>query len=183
MKKFTLTIAAALLAAPLAFADHCTPEHRQGKVDKAEATMTSASTKAEKSIVETAIGNEDFSTLVAAVKAADLVEALSGEGPFTVFAPTNEAFAAIPEDKLKALLADKETLTKILTYHVVSGNVMAADVVKLDKAQTLNGESVMVKTADGKVMIDGANVVATDIACSNGVIHVIDKVILPKNLK
>lgn len=183
MKKLTLTIAAALLAAPMAFAGTGCSSDSNAKVEKASAAMVAAQVKAEKSIVETAIGNEDFSTLVAAVKAADLVEALSGEGPFTVFAPTNEAFAAIPEAKLKALLADKQALTKILTYHVVSGNVMAADVVKLDKAQTLNGESVMVKTADGKVMIDGANVVATDIACSNGVIHVIDKVILPKNLK
>jgi uncharacterized surface protein with fasciclin (FAS1) repeats len=182
MKKFTLIIAAALLAAPLAYADHCTPEHREAKADKAEATMTSAKAKAEKSIVETASTTDGFSTLVTAVKAAGLVDALSGDGPFTVFAPTDEAFAAIPEAKLKALLADKEALTKVLTYHVVAGNVKAADVVKLDKAETLNGQSVTIKAADDKVMVDGANVVATDIACSNGTIHVIDKVILPENL-
>lgn len=182
MKKFTLTIAAALLAAPLAFADNCATSSSAGKAKKAEATMTSASTTSEKSIVETAITTEGFTTLVAAVKAAGLVDALSGEGPFTVFAPTDEAFAAIPEAKLKALLADTEALTKVLTYHVIAGNVKAADVVKLDKAETLNGASVTIKTADDKVMIDGAKVVAADIACSNGTIHVIDKVILPENL-
>jgi uncharacterized surface protein with fasciclin (FAS1) repeats len=130
-------------------------------------------------IVETAVNAGSFNTLVAAVKAAGLVETLSGEGPFTVFAPTDEAFAQIPEDRLSALLADKEALTAVLTYHVVSGKVMAEDVVKLGSAETVNGQSVDIKVWNGKVMIDDAQVTAADVSASNGVIHVIDKVILP----
>jgi uncharacterized surface protein with fasciclin (FAS1) repeats len=131
-------------------------------------------------IVETAVSAGSFNTLVAAVKAAGLVETLSGDGPFTVFAPTDEAFAQIPEDQLNALLADKEALTAVLTYHVVAGKVMAEDVMKLDSAETVNGQSVSVMLQDGKVMIDGAQVITADISTSNGVIHVIDKVILPE---
>jgi uncharacterized surface protein with fasciclin (FAS1) repeats len=131
-------------------------------------------------IVETAIGAGSFNTLVTAVKAAGLVETLSGEGPFTVFAPTDEAFAQIPEDQLNALLADKEALTAVLTYHVVSGKVMAEDVVKLSSAETVNGQSVDIKVMDGKVMVDGAQVVTADVEASNGVIHVINQVILPE---
>jgi uncharacterized surface protein with fasciclin (FAS1) repeats len=131
-------------------------------------------------IVETAVSAGSFNTLVAAVKAAGLVETLSGEGPFTVFAPTDEAFAQIPEEKLNALLADKEALTAVLTYHVVAGEVLAADVVNLSSAETVNGQSVEIMVHGDKVMIDGANVVATDIRTTNGVIHVIDKVILPQ---
>lgn len=131
-------------------------------------------------IVETAIGAGSFNTLVTAVKAAGLVETLSGEGPFTVFAPTDEAFAQIPEDQLNALLADKEALTDVLTYHVVSGKVMAEDVVKLSSAETVNGQSVEIKVMDGKVMVDGAQVVTADVEASNGVIHVINQVILPE---
>ena len=131
-------------------------------------------------IVETAVSAGSFNTLVAAVQAAGLVETLSGDGPFTVFAPTDEAFAEIPEDQLNALLADKEALTAVLTYHVVAGKVMAEDVVKLDSAETVNGQSVSVMVEDGKVMIDGAEVITADISTSNGVIHVIDKVILPE---
>ena len=130
-------------------------------------------------IVETAVSAGSFNSLVAAVKAAGLVETLSGEGPFTVFAPTDEAFAQIPEDQLNALLADKEALTAVLTYHVVAGRVMAEDVVKLSSAETVNGQNVDIKVWDGKVMIDDAQVTAVDIAATNGVIHVIDKVILP----
>jgi uncharacterized surface protein with fasciclin (FAS1) repeats len=136
--------------------------------------------EAEMNIVETAISAGSFNTLVAAVKAADLVETLSGEGPFTVFAPTDEAFAQIPEDQLNALLADKEALTAVLTYHVVAGKVMAEDVVKLSSAETVNGQSVDIKVMDGKVMIDGAEVLTADVSASNGVIHVINKVILPQ---
>ena len=136
--------------------------------------------EAEMNIVETAISAGSFNTLVAAIKAAGLVETLSGKGPFTVFAPTDEAFAQIPEDQLNALLADKEALTAVLTYHVVSGKVMAEDVVKLSTAETVNGQSVDIMVMDGKVMIDGAEVVTADIAASNGVIHVINKVILPQ---
>lgn len=130
-------------------------------------------------IVETAANAGSFNTLVAAVKAAGLVETLSGAGPFTVFAPTDEAFAQIPEDQLNALLADQEALTAVLTYHVVAGKVMAADVVELSTAETVNGQSVDIKVMDGKVLIDGAEVVSADIEATNGVIHVINKVILP----
>ncbi len=134
-------------------------------------------------IVEAAIGNEDFSTLVACVKHAGLVETLSGEGPFTVFAPTNAAFAKLPKETVAALLSDagKAQLGAILTYHVVSGSVKAADVVKLKEAKTVQGQSVKIKVEDGKVFIDGAQVIVTDIECSNGIIHVIDSVILPSD--
>ncbi|MDZ4659660.1 MAG: fasciclin domain-containing protein [Bythopirellula sp.] len=135
-----------------------------------------------KDIVDTAVGAEGFKTLVAAVKAAGLVETLKGNGPFTVFAPTDEAFAKIPKETLESLLKpeNKDKLVAILTYHVVPGSVMAADVVKLTKAKTVQGQEATVKVDGGKVMIDGANVVKTDIACKNGVIHVIDAVIMPK---
>ncbi len=135
-------------------------------------------TMADKSIVETAAGNKDFSTLVAALKAADLVSALEGKGPFTVFAPTNEAFAKIDPKALEALLKDKAALQNILKYHVVSGEVYAKDVTKLTGAVALNGQRIDISTASG-VMVDRAKVTATDIACSNGVIHVIDTVIMP----
>mgnify|MGYP006436192449 CR=1 FL=1 len=132
-----------------------------------------------KDIVDTAVGADDFNTLVTAVQAADLVETLKGDGPFTVFAPTDEAFAAIPESDLEALLADKDQLTAVLTYHVVSGKVMAEDVVGLDSATTVQGSDVDIEVVDGSVMIDGATVVTADIEASNGVIHVIDGVLLP----
>ncbi len=130
-------------------------------------------------IVDIAVGNDDFSTLVTAVTAAGLVDVLSGEGPFTVFAPTNDAFAALPEGALDAVLADVDLLTAVLTYHVVAGDVRAETVVNLSKAQTVQGEWLAVSTDDG-VMVDQANVVATDIVAENGVIHVIDAVLLPK---
>jgi len=132
-------------------------------------------------IVDTAVADGRFTTLVAAVEAAGLVDALKGEGPFTVFAPTDEAFAALPEGTVEALLADIPTLTDILLYHVVEGKVMAADVVELSQAMTLNGQYVDIAVEDGKVMIDGAEVIITDIETSNGVIHVIDAVILPES--
>jgi uncharacterized surface protein with fasciclin (FAS1) repeats len=133
-----------------------------------------------KTIVDVAAGNPDFSTLVAAVKAAGLVETLSGEGPFTVFAPTNEAFAKLPEGKVDSLLADIPTLKKILTYHVVAGKVMAADVVGLNSAATVQGDDVKIAVVDGKVKLnDSAMVTATDLEASNGVIHVIDTVLIP----
>ena len=131
-------------------------------------------------IVDVAAGNPDFSTLVAAVKTAGLVETLSGDGPFTVFAPTNEAFAKLPEGKVDSLLADIPTLKKILTYHVVAGKVMAADVVGLDSATTVQGDEVKIAVVDGKVKLnDSAMVTATDLEASNGVIHVIDTVLIP----
>lgn len=136
----------------------------------------------QKDIVDTAVAADNFKTLVAAVKAAGLVETLKGTGPFTVFAPTDEAFAKLPEGTLESLLKpeNKEKLVAILTYHVVPGKVMAADVVKLDKAKTVQGGEIAIKTMDGKVMVNDAKVVKTDIVTKNGVIHVIDAVILPK---
>jgi uncharacterized surface protein with fasciclin (FAS1) repeats len=132
-------------------------------------------------IVEIAAGNPDFSTLVAALQAADLVGVLSGEGPFTVFAPTNEAFAKLPDGTLDSLLLpeNKDKLVAILTYHVVSGKVMAADVVKLTEATSLEGDNIVINVSDAGVKVDDAAVVITDIEASNGVIHVIDTVILP----
>ena len=133
-----------------------------------------------KDIVAVAAGNGSFNTLVAAVKAAGLVETLQGPGPFTVFAPTDEAFAKLPKGTVEDLLKpeNKAKLVAILTYHVVAGKVMAAD-VKTMKAKTVNGQSLDVKVTDGGVTVDKAKVVTTDVAASNGVIHVIDTVLLP----
>ena len=138
----------------------------------------SAGNKSQPDIVDIAAGAESFSTLVAAVQAAGLVDVLKGDGPFTVFAPTDDAFAALPAGTLDSLLQDKEALTKILTYHVVPGKVMASDVVKLNSAKTVQGQSISIDTANG-VKVDNANVVSADIEATNGVIHVIDSVILP----
>lgn len=134
-------------------------------------------------IVDTAAHAGTFHTLSKAIKAAGLESALRGEGPFTVFAPTDEAFGKLPAGTLEDLLKpeNKEKLASILTYHVVAGKVYAKDVVKLSSAKTLNGQSVKITVDNGKVKIDDANVVKTDIEARNGVIHVIDKVILPKN--
>jgi uncharacterized surface protein with fasciclin (FAS1) repeats len=146
----------------------------------AEETMDSATEQTSPgTIVDVAVGAGNFSTLVAAVTAADLVETLSGTGPFTVFAPTDEAFAALPAGVLDALLLpeNKALLAKILTYHVVSGMVMAADVTDGDVA-TVEGSTIKLSTMDG-VTVNGAKVVAADVAASNGVIHAIDAVILP----
>lgn len=133
-------------------------------------------------IVDTAVAAGSFKTLVAAVQAAGLVDTLKGAGPFTVFAPTDEAFAKLPPGTVEMLLLpeNKAKLVAILTYHVVAGDVMAADVVKLKTAKTVNGQMVTVKASMGSVTIDKAKVVKTDIACSNGVIHVIDTVLMPK---
>ncbi len=137
---------------------------------------------AQKDIVATAVGAGDFKTLVAAVKQAALVETLQGKGPFTVFAPTDEAFAELPEGTIASLLKpeNKDKLKSILTYHVVSGKVLAKDVTKLSEAKTVQGSTVKIKVEDGKVFVGDAQVVKTDIMCSNGVIHVIDKVLLPQ---
>lgn len=142
-------------------------------------TPVRAADQPDKDIVDTAVSAGQFKTLVAAVKAAELVDTLKGEGPFTVFAPTDEAFAKVPKDKLHALLKDKKALTSVLTYHVVPGKVMAADVVKLESAKTAQGEPLTILVKEGKVTINGVNVIKTDIACKNGVIHVIDAVLLP----
>lgn len=131
-----------------------------------------------KDIVDTAVSAGNFQTLVTAVKAAGLVDTLKGDGPYTLFAPTDEAFAKLPEGDLKALLADKAALVRVLTYHVVPGKVMAADIVKLDSAQTVEGGMIKVASSGG-VKVNNANVVQTDIETSNGVIHAIDTVIMP----
>ena len=135
---------------------------------------------AKSNIVETAVAADDFNTLVAAVKAAGLVDTLSGKGPFTVFAPTDAAFAALPEGTVESLLKpeNKDQLIAILTYHVVPAKVMAKD-VKAGEAPTVNGKTATVSINSGGVTIEGANVVTADVVASNGVIHVIDKVILP----
>jgi len=145
------------------------------------AITVASSTASAADIVDTAVAG-NFNTLVASLKAAGLVDTLKGPGPFTVFAPTDEAFAKLPAGTLESLLKpeNKAKLQSILTYHVVAGNVLAKDVMKIHSAQTLEGRSITVKTMDGGVMVDGAHVTKTDIVTSNGVIHVIDSVLLPK---
>jgi uncharacterized surface protein with fasciclin (FAS1) repeats len=135
-----------------------------------------------KDIVDTAVSAGNFKTLATALQAAGLVDTLKGAGPFTVFAPTDEAFAKLPAGTLEELLKpeSKARLTAVLTYHVVSGKVLAKDVIKLSEAKTVQGSSAKITVIGGKVKVDGATVVKTDIACTNGVIHVIDAVILPK---
>jgi uncharacterized surface protein with fasciclin (FAS1) repeats len=139
-------------------------------------------TPAPKDIVDTAVAAGSFKTLATALTAAGLVDTLKGPGPFTVFAPTDEAFAKLPAGTVESLLKpeNKAQLVKILTYHVVAGKVMAADVTKLEAAKTVQGGSLTVKITEGKVFVDNAQVVKTDIVTSNGVIHVIDAVVLPK---
>jgi uncharacterized surface protein with fasciclin (FAS1) repeats len=132
----------------------------------------------DKTIVETAVAAGSFETLVAAVKAAGLVDVLSGEGPFTVFAPTDEAFAKLPDGTIEALLADKEKLTAVLTYHVVPGKVKAKDVMKVTSAKTVQGKALTFDTSNG-VKVDNATVIKADVEASNGVIHVIDTVLIP----
>jgi uncharacterized surface protein with fasciclin (FAS1) repeats len=167
--KMTMTIAAALAAMGMTSAmAGGTCGAKADKVAKAD-------------IVDTAVSAGSFQTLVAAVKAAGLVETLKGEGPFTVFAPTDEAFKKLPEGTVESLLKpeNREKLAAILKYHVVSGKVTAEQVVKLNEAKTVQGQSVSITTDDGKVAINGANVIKTDVMAGNGVIHVIDQVILP----
>ncbi len=135
---------------------------------------------APKDIVDTAVAAGTFKTLTKALTEAGLVDTLKGKGPFTVFAPTNEAFAKLPKGTVEALLKDKQKLVAVLTYHVVAGKVMAADAAKLTSAKTVNGQSLTIKAAKGSVMINGATVIKADIVASNGVIHVIDTVLLPK---
>jgi uncharacterized surface protein with fasciclin (FAS1) repeats len=166
MKRFAaLGIILALAATP-ALAGSCSSHSKQAKNDGPN-------------IVETAVSAGSFNTLVAAVQAADLADTLSGEGPYTVFAPTDEAFAKLPEGTVENLLANPDALREILLYHVVPGNVTASQVVTLDRATTAQGTDVNIKVADGAVMINNAQVTATDIQTSNGIIHVIDTVILP----
>ncbi len=139
----------------------------------------SLAAQSDKNIVETAVAAGTFNTLAAALTAADLVGVLQGEGPFTVFAPTDAAFAKLPAGTVEALLADKEALIRVLTYHVVAGRVMASDVVGLSSAPTLAGVAAPIEVRMGKVYVAGAEVSTTDVAASNGVIHIIDSVMLP----
>jgi uncharacterized surface protein with fasciclin (FAS1) repeats len=145
-------------------------------------TALIASSHTKMDIVDTAVKAGSFNTLVAAVQAAGLAETLKGEGPFTVFAPTDDAFAKLPAGTVEDLLKpeNKDKLAAILTYHVVSGKVMAKDVMTMKEAKTVNGESVTISMETDTVMIDNAKVVTPDIECSNGIIHVIDTVIMPK---
>jgi uncharacterized surface protein with fasciclin (FAS1) repeats len=159
IRKFSLLIAALLVAMPMMAAD-----------------------KGTKDIVDTAVGAGQFNTLAKALQAAGLVDTLKGKGPFTVFAPTDDAFAKLPAGTLDELLKpeNKEKLKSILLYHVVSGKVTAAKVMKMQSAKTLNGQNVTIAVNDGKVMVNDATVVKADVMASNGVIHVIDTVLLPK---
>ncbi len=158
----SLVFASAVLAAPLA------------------ASASDMNKSAKKDIVDTAVAAGTFNTLATALTAAGLVETLKGPGPFTVFAPTDAAFAKLPAGTVEALLKDKAKLTAILTYHVVAGKVEAKDIVKLDSAKTVNGQSVTIKVMGDTVHVDGATVTTADIEASNGVIHVIDSVLMPK---
>ena len=146
--------------------------------DGMPSTMAAARTSAKADIVDTAVGAGQFTTLAKALTAAGLIDTLKGPGPFTVFAPTDAAFAKIPADKLNALLADKAALTKVLTYHVVPGMVVAAD-VKTGKVKTVEGDYLNVKASSAGVTVNDAKVVKTDVIATNGVIHVIDTVVLP----
>lgn len=170
-KAIFLAVAAAFILSPAAFAG-------------CGSTCPTSWTKEKKhhDIVDVAASAGTFNTLVAAVKAAGLVETLKGDGPFTVFAPTDEAFAKLPKGTVENLLKkeNRAKLQAILTYHVVPGKVTAAQVIKLHEAKTVQGESVAIKSKDGAVTVDHARVLKTDIQASNGVIHVIDTVILPK---
>jgi len=176
--KIATALALTLALSLTAYAGTCKTQKQASA--NSHATQSVATAKPA-DIVDTAASVEDFSTLVAAVKAAGLVETLKGDGPFTVFAPRNAAFAKLPEGTVENLLKpeNKDKLISILTYHVVPGKVMAADVVKLSSAKTVQGSTVDIKVKDGSVMIDAAKVVKTDIETSNGVIHIIDSVILP----
>lgn len=178
MKKLTISTAVAFAAVSFSQAALA------GTCSQSSMRTVSATTSASKDIVDTAVGAGQFKTLVAAVKAAGLVETLKGKGPFTVFAPTDEAFAKLPKGTVATLLKpeNKAKLAAILTYHVVPGKVMAKDVVKLSKAKTVQGSAVGIRVKGGKVYIDNAQVVAPDVEASNGVVHVIDNVILPKDV-
>jgi uncharacterized surface protein with fasciclin (FAS1) repeats len=184
-KNFFSLLTAVLITSSLFVA--CNNEGEKKPVEETTSTVTDPppvepKVEAPKDIVDVASGSADHSTLVAAVKAAGLVETLKGAGPFTVFAPTNAAFSALPAGTVDGLLKPekKDDLTKILTYHVVSGAVKAADLKDGQKIKTVQGGELTVSIKDGKVMINGANVTSADLASSNGVIHVIDAVLMPK---
>jgi uncharacterized surface protein with fasciclin (FAS1) repeats len=171
---------ASLMAAPAAFADHCATHGAEGtsaQTTGAQAAVVPA--KAGADIITTATAAGSFKTLITAISAAGLTDALKGQGPFTVFAPTDEAFAKLPAGTVESLLKDKAKLTEILKYHVVAGQVTAADVSKLSLAKTLEGQDLKIATKDG-VTVNGAKVLKADVMASNGVIHVIDQVLVPE---
>lgn len=180
IRTLSLTLIGLVAVMGVALAGDC------GTGTKTTAAMTASGGGAKaavaKDIVDTAVEAGSFNTLVTAVQTADMVETLKGEGPFTVFAPNDAAFAKIPEEALAGLLKDQAGLTSVLTYHVVSGKVMAADVMKMNgqKVKTVNGKEITIRVSDGKVYVDNAQVIATDVKASNGVIHVIDTVVMPK---
>ena len=168
-------VGALCLVSVSAMATDAKMKHEEPKAEMAKPAL--------KDIVDTAVGAGTFKTLATALTEAGLIDTLKGPGPFTVFAPTDEAFAKVPKKDLEALLKDKKKLASVLTYHVVSGKVMAADVMKMkdgSRVKTVQGSELTLGLKGGKVMVDGANVIKTDIEASNGVIHVIDSVIMPK---
>lgn len=172
----------AFVAFAASFAVACNNAPKEETVEMEVQVVEEAPVEVSNTVVDIAVGSPDHTTLVAAVTAAGLGETLSGAGPFTIFAPTNAAFEALPAGTVDNLLKpeNKEMLTGILTYHVVAGNVMAADLTDGQVVKTLNGQDLTVSIKDGRVMINGANVTAADLAGSNGVIHVVDSVLMPK---
>jgi len=186
MKKTWMTFSTVVLFSAILISSCNNSGDKKPAEDTTTTTVTTTETtppvEAAKDIVDIAAGSADHSTLVAAVKAAGLVETLKGAGPFTVFAPTNAAFTALPAGTVDNLLKpeNKADLTNVLTYHVVAGALKAADLKDGQKLKTVQGTELTVSIKDGKVMIDGANVTAADLMASNGVIHVIDAVVLPK---
>ena len=183
MKLGIALVAVVMLAPGVALAGGKTCGAKAAKSSKAShnATFRTVAYGAEKDIVDTAVSAGTFNTLVAAVKAAGLVETLKGDGPFTVFAPTDEAFAALPRGTVESLLRpeNRETLGAILKYHVVAGRIYADDAVGAEVATTLQGADLRIRIKDGRLMVNDATVVSSDVEATNGVIHVIDRVILP----
>jgi uncharacterized surface protein with fasciclin (FAS1) repeats len=157
----------------------CTGNDSDDGAASADDRPTTTVEAPEQTIVDVAAGEPDFSSLVDAVKTAGLAETLGGEGPFTVFAPTNEAFAAVPQDQLRAILADREQLTALLTYHVLPAKVMASDLQPTQTVPTVEGDTVDIQVNGSSATINGCNIVETDVTASNGVIHIIDCVLVP----
>lgn len=177
-KSFRIVAATALVAL-IAVGCSSSDDSSDASTRDSSTSTTEETMAASETIVDVASSNADFSTLVTAVTTADLVETLQGEGPFTVFAPTNDAFAKIPADQLNAILADQAQLTSILTYHVVPGKVLAADLQPEQMVKTVQGQDVDIKVASTGATINGCNIVTTDVMASNGVIHAIDCVLTP----
>jgi uncharacterized surface protein with fasciclin (FAS1) repeats len=171
--------ALAATAALVVVASACSSSSDDSSSSKSDKTSTTTAAKGPGTIVVVASANPDFSTLVSAVKQAGLVQTLNKPGPYTVFAPTNEAFAKIPPGQLSSILADKAQLTKILTYHVVPGEIMAADLQPEQMVKTVEGQDLDIKVTNGAATVNGCNIVKTDVTASNGVVHVIDCVLIP----